>query len=102
MTTGKGAKIFDQDDVQEPAENADIVTFQFLDNGNVWGDYDASAHGIVEAAFQDWVKDPTVSLRPVKSGQACYVSVCVCVCVKCAFVLTVACQWIYRVDFNGL
>ncbi len=74
LTTGKGAKIFDQDDVQEPAENADIVTFQFLDNGNVWGDYDASAHGIVEAAFQDWVKDPTVSLRPVKSGQACYMS----------------------------
>ena len=79
IKTGKAAQIFNENDAIPDDEDEDKkVTFEFLDNGNIWAPYDESAHGIVEAAFQDWVKDPSIDVRPVKSG-----------------------QWIYRVDFNN-
>lgn len=45
--------------------------------GKQWKDYETAAIPVVEAAYQDWLKNPFIDVRAVKSG-----------------------QWKYQVDFN--
>lgn len=44
-----------------------------------WHDYTSEASAIVEAAFQDWQKDPAIDVRAVQSG-----------------------SFAYQIDFNGM
>lgn len=73
LKTGKVDKVFGDDDrVEHNAEDADFkrVTYQYMDH--IWKDYDESAHGIVEAAYQDWLHDKEVDARNIKSGEFIY------------------------------
>ena len=78
LDSGKVQQVFEAKDAIARAENdADVVTYQYEEAPGFWLDYDSAAHGIVEAAFQDWLRDPETPYRPIKSG-----------------------FFIYRVDFN--
>jgi hypothetical protein len=74
-------KVFgDEDRVEEEEEH--VVTYQYLDH--IWKDYDASAHGIVEAAYKDWLQAKEVDSRSVKSGEFIYsIGKGLCVSIVC-------------------
>jgi len=61
--------------VSESAEGSGNPHWQYYDNG--WKKYEQAASDVVEAAYQDYVKDPTnFDVRAIKSG-----------------------HWMYQVDF---
>jgi hypothetical protein len=69
--TGKADKVFGDEDRVEEEENAELrATYEYFDGH--WKPYAEDAHGIVEAAFKDWLADKEVDSRPVKSGEFIY------------------------------
>eukprot|EP00004_Rigifila_ramosa_P012477 TRINITY_DN269_c0_g1_i2.p1 TRINITY_DN269_c0_g1~~TRINITY_DN269_c0_g1_i2.p1 ORF type:complete len:658 (-),score=165.09 TRINITY_DN269_c0_g1_i2:70-2043(-) len=67
---------------EDVVEGAKSMWQYYLDKamdgkGVGWHDYEEEAAGVVETAYQDWLKNPYVDVRTVKSG-----------------------QWSYSIDFN--
>ena len=72
LESGKTQQVFGKEDAVDQEEDEDEqVTYQYAENGG-WSDYHSDAHGIVEAAFQDWRKNSAIAYRPIKSGQFIY------------------------------
>jgi len=68
IMSGNPPQVWQAADVKKKA----TAKWQFLDNGNVWGDYDAEANDIVEACYDDWLLNPFTPVRAVKSGTWMY------------------------------
>ncbi len=63
--------MFGDEDRVEEEENEELrATYEYFDGH--WKPYAEDAHGIVEAAFKDWLADKEVDSRPVKSGEFIY------------------------------
>lgn len=75
IKTGELPKVWDSK--SQVAKRKPGIKWQFEDYG--WHDYDDAAMDIVEAAYQDWKKDPFTNLRAVKSG-----------------------TWMYTIDFSQM
>lgn len=73
LETGKAAHVFGAEDaIEQEEDESKRVTWEYLDNGDVWSNYAENAHGVVEAAYQDFLRDQTVLSRPIKSGEYIY------------------------------
>jgi len=48
--------------------NSSAFKWQFWDDGNKWADYDLAASKVLERAYADWMKNPHIDVRSVKSG----------------------------------
>lgn len=80
-TTTSRATVFDNSTVVTPlvptAPGESVPQWQYEHDG--WRNYDKTASDVVEAAYQEWRKNPYTDVRAIKSG-----------------------EWQYTVDFNTM
>lgn len=80
-TTTSRATVFDNSTVVAPlvpsAPGESVPQWQYEHDG--WRNYDKAASDVVEAAYQEWRKNPYTDVRAIKSG-----------------------EWQYTVDFNTM